>query len=485
MLPVYVGDPVDINNEENSKLRRYAETLRARPSVASMAGKRKSGAASSEPKSKAASAKKEKKDLLALSASDIKKEEHLRLNETIKMSGSLDAYLAKQLDKKELPSTHLPKPPANQSVQDLAIEIYKFIDEQFPAEPGDVLRMLAMNILYRGFMSDPNIPGNEKALQNASAFASAYQIGKLEAGACSNLLNQESDVKMEKAAKPPGKSWLLICDMFAEWSHACLEMQLEELTNASYSGPAMHYMGIFLEDDSSMARSLESLVAGKLMSGWLPDLVRNKYGTSHAANVKKIDEIVSQEKDIATALTTQASESATTPATSASGEPSVVPSRTLAAPEFDGQPVPNFERVVDFEQKSLEDFNNTHALLGESNLNLDVICVVATDATGATVKKLTTVCEAICDLIRHRGVVEASMIDYDLQPMTKVVGANNETRALQFRYTVAARAKVNAFRPKVIDENLMDVRYSQFGGCFDDYSDLLQSPNAKIAWEAH
>ena len=64
------------------------------------------------------------------------------------------------------------------------------------------------------------------------------------------------------------------------------------------------------------------------------------------------------------------------------------------------------------------------------------------------------------------------------------MGANNETRALQFRYTIAARAKVNAYRPKVLEENFMDVRYSQFGGCFDSYNNLLQSPNAKIAWEA-
>ena len=55
--------------------------------------------------------------------------------------------------------------------------------------------------------------------------------------------------------------------------------------------------------------------------------------------------------------------------------------------------------------------------------DLDVICVVDTDATGATVKKLTTVCEAICNLTRQRGVVEASMIDYDMQPMTKVHGS--------------------------------------------------------------
>lgn len=97
----------------------------------------------------------------------------------------------------------------------------------------------------------------------------------------------------------------------------------------------------------------------------LPDLVKNKYAASHAASLKKIDEILAQEKDISTALASQAFESAPAPAPSGSGEPGVVQSRTLAAPEFDGQPVPNFERVVDFEQKSLEDFNNTQALLGE------------------------------------------------------------------------------------------------------------------------
>ena len=59
-------------------------------------------------------------------------------NETIKTSGSLDKYLANQLEKKELPSTHLPKPPANhcQSVQERAIEFYKFVEDEFPPEPG-------------------------------------------------------------------------------------------------------------------------------------------------------------------------------------------------------------------------------------------------------------------------------------------------------------------------------------------------------------
>ena len=55
---------------------------------------------------------------------------------------------------------------------------------------------------------------------------------------------------------------------FFEWSTACLEMQLEEITNASYTGPAVHYLGIFLEDDQTVARALESSVCGKLMSDW-------------------------------------------------------------------------------------------------------------------------------------------------------------------------------------------------------------------------
>ena len=68
--------------------------------------------------------------------------------------------------------------------------------------------------------------------------------------------------------------------------------------------------------------------------------------------------------------------------------------------------------------------------------DLDVICVVSTDASGGTVKKLTTVSEAICDLTRQRGVVEAAMIDYDLIPMTKVHGSN-----LRYRYHTYVKAK--------------------------------------------
>ena len=55
---------------------------------------------------------------------------------------------------------------------------------------------------------------------------------------------------------------------FSEWSSACLQMQLEELKSENYTGPKMHYMGIFLEDDAALATKMNSSVAGKLMSQW-------------------------------------------------------------------------------------------------------------------------------------------------------------------------------------------------------------------------
>lgn len=46
-------------------------------------------------------------------------------------------------------------------------------------------------------------------------------------------------------------------------------MQVEELNNpTSYTGPAMHYLGVFLDDDVDMARKLEGSVTGKLMNSW-------------------------------------------------------------------------------------------------------------------------------------------------------------------------------------------------------------------------
>lgn len=66
----------------------------------------------------------------------------------------------------------------------------------------------------------------------------------------------------------------------------------------------------------------------------------------------------------------------------------------------------------------------------------------------------------------------------------QVVGAGSEKRTLAFRYDITSRTKLNAFKPKKVEEDFLNVRYSQFGGCFDSYNTMLKSPNAAIVWEA-
>ncbi|CAL1137009.1 unnamed protein product [Cladocopium goreaui] len=152
---------------------------------------------------------------------------------------------------------------------------------------------------------------------------------------------------------------------FLEWSSACLSMQLEELTSMdNYRGPCMHYMGIFLEDDAALSRTLESTVAGKIMSDWIPDLVKNKYANSHGASLKTMSDMITADKDVATALKGSAGESSVQPSASgaATESPAVQGVRTLASPDYDGQPVPNFHRRVDFEEKPLDEFNASQTL---------------------------------------------------------------------------------------------------------------------------
>ena len=61
---------------------------------------------------------------------------------------------------------------------------------------------------------------------------------------------------------------------------------------------------------------------------------------------------------------------------------------------------------------------------------------------------------------------------------------NGDVRTMQFRYDVSAKQKVNAYKPKPMEDGASDVRYSQFGATFSDYHNMLQSANVKIVWEA-
>ncbi|CAK9038374.1 unnamed protein product [Durusdinium trenchii] len=63
-------------------------------------------------------------------------------------------------------------------------------------EEWDVQRSLSMVIMHVGMQTDANQPGTEKLVvaeaseTSAASLASTYQVGKLEAGACANLLQK-------------------------------------------------------------------------------------------------------------------------------------------------------------------------------------------------------------------------------------------------------------------------------------------------------
>ena len=71
--------------------------------------------------------------------------------------------------------------------------------------------------------------------------------------------------------------------------------------------------------------------------------MRTKYASSHGPNLKSLDEKIALEKDIGSALSNQASEASSA---AVGDQPAAAPVRTLAAPEMDGDSLPNFDRRV-------------------------------------------------------------------------------------------------------------------------------------------
>ena len=50
--------------------------------------------------------------------------------------------------------------------------------------------------------------------------------------------------------------------------------------------------------------------------------------------------------------------------------------------------------------------------------DLDVVALVTT-SDGSANKKLMTVADVLCFVTRTRGITEVTMVDHDLEPMTK------------------------------------------------------------------
>ena len=96
----------------------------------------------------------------------------------------------------------------------------------------------------------------------------------------------------------------------------------------------------------------------------IPDLVKNKYQTSHAGQLKDLEEKIGQSKTIAQALRGHQPETpAAVGATESQNSSGHAQDRTVASPDFEGAAVPDLQKRVELEAKPLEEFNNSRTLL--------------------------------------------------------------------------------------------------------------------------
>ena len=97
----------------------------------------------------------------------------------------------------------------------------------------------------------------------------------------------------------------------------------------------------------------------------IPDLVRNKYLSSHASQLKDLDSKVGGSKVISQALkgAGEATSVPTTHVARGNDTSSGGQDRTVASPDFGDDAVPNMEKRVDLESKTLDEFNASRTLL--------------------------------------------------------------------------------------------------------------------------
>ena len=97
----------------------------------------------------------------------------------------------------------------------------------------------------------------------------------------------------------------------------------------------------------------------------IPDLVKNKYMTSHGAVLKTLDEEIAANKDISAALKGSnedaQSMNATTSASALVDTPTTT--RTVASPDFEGETVPVYDTRIVLESKTLDEFNESRTFL--------------------------------------------------------------------------------------------------------------------------
>ncbi|CAL1141604.1 unnamed protein product [Cladocopium goreaui] len=258
--------------------------------------------------------------------------------------------------------------------------------------------------------------------------------------------------------------------------------------------------------DGMHATSKQPVLIVDMMPTRIPEMVVTKYQASHAEPLKALQDKISQETNIQTAIKTHTMSSAA----AASGGVT----RTLASPDWDGNPPwnwlegcatlardPDLQVVVtslnsvwvvnrgtsakELAAGELFGFNTDQCATQAGtvpwfvNDDRTLVC----DTTSGS-KTLNTLADVLCEVTKSRGVTEVRVVDHGLQPKMKVAGDGGQI-PLAYRFKVAAGAKVNAFKPKDITEDKMALRSAMMGAMWNGrMSQLPRCSHADIIWEA-
>ncbi|CAL1165228.1 unnamed protein product [Cladocopium goreaui] len=236
----------------------------------------------------------------------------------------------------------------------------------------------------------------------------------------------------------------------------------------------------------------------------IPDMIQQKYQSTHVDSLKLITDKINQETAIKSAIKNHQGA-----ASLASGGGTM--QRTLASPDWDGNPPLNWRKSVLLSSVSMADFDAGNTLEASANVARDPnVQVVLTSVgglwllnrttskidlppgelfgfnTGTFIEVLNTLADVMCEVTKQRGVTEVRMIDHSLQAKLKV-GPDGGQIPLSYRYRVGPETKVNAFKPKdILDtEDRMSLRSAMFGAVWNGrMSQLPKTAHADIIWEA-
>eukprot|EP00438_Fugacium_kawagutii_P029906 Skav211134 [mRNA] locus=scaffold1385:14456:20829:+ [translate_table: standard] len=303
---------------------------------------------------------------------------------------------------------------------------------------------------------------------------------------------------------------------FSEWGNACWRKQLSKLNNPGDGKPDFHFLGFILQEDDKSDPGLASVP-----NTWIPDVVVAEF-TGDGALATLQQKMVSWNSQWEHLLNGSSGRRSSTDSTAT--EP-----RTSCQPTFAQEQSPiDLAKVFEFPDDCVVPKESLQELLGTCvcACNSSVECYATKDGklylvnttnseltfpagelfgfgkarvpqneflpwlilsdsdlvvhqTGDQ-RKVMALAQVYCQLACKHGVMNISLVDYSVQ---QKVDGNGD--AMNFRYDITAKNKVNVFLPKVISNpGVVNIKASSFGALFNNrYGELPNTVHAKILWE--